>query len=66
VGFNNQDICLMPTPTLTSVDQRIDETIVAAGEVLLPQLGAAPRARPIIKMIEPLLVLRGSTGPARV
>jgi LacI family transcriptional regulator len=56
----------MPTPTLTSVDQRIDETILAAGEVLLPQLGAAPRTRPIIKMIEPLLVVRGSTGPARV
>ena len=66
VGFNNQDICLMPTPTLTSIDQRIEETILAAGEVLLPQLGTPLRARPIVKMIEPLLVVRGSTGPARV
>ena len=65
VGFNNQDLCLMPTPALTSVDQCIEETIKVAGEVLLPQLGEPPRPRPIIRMIEPLLVVRGSTGSAR-
>jgi DNA-binding LacI/PurR family transcriptional regulator len=63
-GFNNQDICLMPTPTLTSIDQCVEETIKAAAEVLLPQLGEPSRPRPVVKMIEPLLVLRGSTGPA--
>ena len=66
VGFNNMDICLMPTPALTSIDQRIDDTIKAAMEVLLPQLGGAARPRPVVRMIEPLLVVRGSTGPARV
>jgi DNA-binding LacI/PurR family transcriptional regulator len=65
-GFNNLDVCLMPTPTLTSIDQRFEETIQVAMEVLLPQLGEAPRPRPVVRMIEPLLVARGSTGPARV
>jgi len=66
VGFNNQDICLMPTPTLTSVDQRVDDTIKLAADVLLPQLGEPPRIRPIVKLIEPLLIVRDSTGPAPV
>ena len=63
-GFNNQDICLMPTPTLTSVDQRVEDTIKLAAEVLLPQLTEPQRSRPIVKMLEPLLVVRDSTGPA--
>jgi DNA-binding LacI/PurR family transcriptional regulator len=66
VGFNNMNICLMPTPALTSIDQRIEDTIKAAAEVLLPQLDGALRPRPIVRMIEPLLVVRGSTGPVRV
>ena len=65
-GFNNMDICLMPTPTLTSIDQCVEETINVAATVLLPQLGESLRPRPIVKMIEPLLVVRGSTGSARV
>jgi DNA-binding LacI/PurR family transcriptional regulator len=65
VGFNNQDICLMPTPALTSIDQRIEETVALAAEVLLPQLGQPLRAHPLVKMIDPLLVVRGSTGPVR-
>jgi DNA-binding LacI/PurR family transcriptional regulator len=65
VGFNNQDICLMPTPSLTSVDQQIEETVRVAHEVLLRQLGEALPAHPVVRMIEPLLVVRGSTGPAR-
>ncbi len=64
-GFNNLDVCVMPTPELTSVDQRIEETVHAAVGALIPQLNQPPGARPIIKMIEPLLVVRGSTGPAR-
>ena len=33
-GFNNQDICLMTKPSLTSVDQQIEATVEAAAEIL--------------------------------
>jgi DNA-binding LacI/PurR family transcriptional regulator len=62
-GFNNQAICLMPTPMLTSVDQRVDETVASAIELLLEQIDR-PFARPRVRMIEPMLVVRGSSGPA--
>lgn len=63
-GFNNQDLCLMTTPELTSVDQKIEETIDAAAELIITQSGKPPRIRPIVRMVEPLLVVRRSTGPA--
>jgi DNA-binding LacI/PurR family transcriptional regulator len=63
-GFNNQDICLVTTPGLTSVDQRMEETIDAAAEVILSQIGKPLRVRPIVRMVEPGLVVRGSTGPS--
>jgi len=62
-GFNNQEICLMPTPSITSVDQRVEETVGASVDLLVEQIDR-PFARPRIRMIEPLLVVRGSTGPA--
>lgn len=62
-GFNNQDICIMPRPALTSVDQQIDETIRAGAEVLLGQIGQPTRAKPILRRIEPKLVIRRSTDP---
>lgn len=65
VGFNNQDVAVMTTPTLTTVDQNIEGTIATAAEVVLGQLGAPPRAKPIIRMIPPALVVRESTGPTR-
>ena len=34
-GFNNQDVCLMPAPQLTTVDQQIQATIDAAAGMLL-------------------------------
>lgn len=64
-GFNNQDICLMTTPELTSVDQRIEQTIDAAAEMVLSQVGKPLRVRPAVHMVDPMLVARGSTGPAR-
>lgn len=64
-GFNNQEICHMTSPTLTTVDQNIDTTIAAAAEVVLEQLGKPLRLKPIIKTITPQLVLGESTGPAR-
>ena len=62
-GFNNQEICLMPTPMLTSVDQRVEETVRSAVDLLLEQIDR-PFVRLRICMIEPMLVVRGSTGPA--
>jgi DNA-binding LacI/PurR family transcriptional regulator len=64
-GFNNQDICHMTSPTLTTVDQNIETTIATAAEVILSQLDQPPRAKPIIKTIEPRLVIGQSTGAAR-
>ena len=64
-GFNNQEICLMPTPMLTSVDQRVEETVRSAVDLLLEQIDR-PFVRLRICMIEPMLVIRGSTGPARM
>ena len=64
-GFNNQDICAMTTPGLTSVDQQIAATSEAAAELLLAQLNQPPKRRPVVRTIEPRLIVRGSTGPAR-
>lgn len=63
-GFNNQDICLMPTPALTSVDQQIERTAGTAVDLLLANIGRKPRPRASVRLIGPLLVLRASTGPA--
>ena len=64
-GYNNQPISAMTTPTLTTVNQNIDTTIMTAAEVLLSQLGGPARAKPIVRMIAGELVVRESTGPAR-
>lgn len=63
-GFNNQDICAMTTPGLTSVDQQIEPTVAAAAKVILEQIAGPARRRPILHTIAPQLVVRGSTGPA--
>ena len=63
VGFNNQNICLMTRPRLTSVDQQIEPTIVAAADLILAQIGRRLPANPGLRLIPPQLVLRGSTGP---
>jgi DNA-binding LacI/PurR family transcriptional regulator len=64
-GFNNQDICHMTWPTLTTVDQSIDTTIATAADVLLSQLDKPLRGKPLVKTITPELVIRESTGPAK-
>lgn len=64
-GFNNQDICHMTSPTLTTVGQNIETTIATAAEVILAQLDQPPRTKPIVKTIEPKLVVGESSGPAR-
>jgi DNA-binding LacI/PurR family transcriptional regulator len=64
-GFNNQDICAMTTPGLTSIDQQIDATSAAAADALLAQFTQPAPRRPLVRTIEPQLIVRGSTGPAR-
>jgi DNA-binding LacI/PurR family transcriptional regulator len=64
-GFNNQDICLMTTPSLTSVDQQIEATVEAAAEILLAKIDHPTSRRTVVRTIQPLLIARGSTGPAR-
>jgi len=61
-GFNNQDICEMMTPGLTSVDQQIDATILAATEVLQAQIKFPTRTKTVVRMIPPALIIRESTG----
>jgi DNA-binding LacI/PurR family transcriptional regulator len=63
VGFNNQNICLMPTPSLTSVDQQIDRTITAAVDAIFTQIDRPTVTKTIMHWISPVLVVRESTGP---
>jgi DNA-binding LacI/PurR family transcriptional regulator len=62
-GFNNQDLCLVSTPQLTSVDQQVSQTIEAAVDMLFSQIGKPHRSRPMIELIRPLVIVRESTGP---
>jgi len=61
VGFNNQDICSMPKPLLTSVDQGIEATADAAVKLLLDQIDSLD-TNPHVVMIDPELIIRGSTS----
>lgn len=63
-GFNNQDICTMTAPALTTVDQQIEPTIKTAMQVLMAHLRSGMPARPILRTIKPALVIRQSTGRA--
>ena len=63
-GFNNQDICLMPTPMLTTIDQQVEATVNTAADQLLGQIGRPIHPHPHVQMISPRLMPRGSTGPA--
>jgi DNA-binding LacI/PurR family transcriptional regulator len=64
VGFNNQNVCLVTRPRLTSVDQQIPATMAAAVRGVLQQIGRATPMRPFVQTIPPRLVLRDSIGPA--
>ena len=64
-GFNNQDISLMTAPAITTIDQNIELTIATAADMILAQLGAPPRTKPLVHMIAPVLVVRDSTGHVR-
>ena len=64
-GFNNQDICLMTKPRLTSVDQQIEATVEAAAEILVGKISNPGTRKAVVKTIQPLLIVRESTGRAR-
>jgi DNA-binding LacI/PurR family transcriptional regulator len=64
-GFNNQDICMMTTPTLTSVDQRVEATVDVAAKHILAQIGQPIKDRPTVRMIDPQLIVRASTGAVK-
>lgn len=65
VGFNNENICLMTRPCLSSVDQQIDRTMEEASKALLGQMANNQPRKPIQCDIPPVFVERGTTGPAR-
>lgn len=64
VGFNNQNICLMTRPKLSSVDQSIESTVDLSVSTLLRKIGTTPTRRFTTQRVEPRLILRGSTGLA--
>jgi DNA-binding LacI/PurR family transcriptional regulator len=64
-GFNNQDICNMTWPTLTTIDQSVETTVEAAAEFIVSQVGKPIRPKPYVLTIPPRLIVRESTGPAK-
>jgi DNA-binding LacI/PurR family transcriptional regulator len=63
-GFNNQNICTMMAPPLTTVDQEIEPTIKVAMQVLMSHLRNGLPARPVLRTIPPKVIIRQSTGCA--
>lgn len=64
VGFNNQNICLMTRPALSSVDQQIEQTADAAVHLIEKLTQGAFSTRIVRRLIKPALVLRGSVAEA--
>lgn len=62
-GFNNQEICLMTSPTITSVDQQIEATITNALDLLTEQVKKVSD-QPVVRMIKPTMIARQSSGIA--
>lgn len=60
IGFNNQNICLMSRPQLSSVDQQIETTMKTAAGMIVRLLREPPKA-PVARQVEGLIVTRGST-----
>ena len=63
VGFDNQNICLMTRPQLTSVDQQVEETVRRTADRILELVnGGFATVPPRIDLIPPRIVHRGTTG----
>ncbi len=63
VGFGNFEVGQFLRPRLTTIDQRPQLMMRLAGEMLLSQLGPRPKSED--NRLEPLLIVRDSSGPAR-
>ncbi len=61
IGYNNSALCACVSPTLTSVDNRLDPLCARAVETLMDAL--AGRAAPQRAYFSASLVIRGSTRP---
>ena len=62
IGFNNQDVCLVCAPHLTTIDQEIEATIESALELVMGEF-IERSAKATVRMIPARLVRRASTGP---
>ena len=64
VGFNNQTICLVTKPNLSSVDHQIAKSMEVAVTTILGQIGRPISDEITAQLIAPKFIVRGSTGPA--
>jgi DNA-binding LacI/PurR family transcriptional regulator len=64
VGFDDVPWMEMVEPHITVVDQPTLELGRAAARLLLRRLHGGPALAPEIEVLQPRLVVRGSTGPA--
>ncbi len=65
VGFNNDDIAVLTSPSITTVDAEVGVSAAAAVEFLLDQLRKGTAVTGYQSLIQPRLIVRESTGPAR-
>ncbi len=61
VGYNNQEAGQYTTPPLTTVDQKPQRIGQLAVERLMAMIHGTPDPRPLHKLIEPELLVRGSS-----
>ena len=65
VGFNNEEIAVLTSPSITTVDAEVAASAAAAVEFLLGQLRKGTATTGYHRLIPPRLVVRESTGPVR-
>jgi LacI family transcriptional regulator len=66
VGFDDVPWMLMVDPPITVVDQPTVELGRSAARLLLRRLNGGPSLPPAVEVLQPHLVVRGSTGSPRV
>ena len=63
IGFDDINSAAFQIPSLTTIRQPLDKMGAIAGEVLLQRIQGGPN--PVEIMIDPELIIRESTAPAR-